>query len=65
MTVSVTAQYRNGEGYFVEDVRLLAGERAIYRANGLVAEGTMISLTDPQVAVETAAPEADTEEVLA
>ncbi len=63
LTVSVTAEYRNGDGYFVDDVRLLAGESSIYRANGLVSEGMIVSLTDPEVPVDTQAP--DTEEVTA
>lgn len=61
LTVSVTAQYRNSDGYYVGDVRLLAGEGGIYRTNGLVAEGTIISLTDPQISPETQAPETDTQ----
>ncbi len=53
LTVDVTAQYRNSEGYFVGDVRLLAGDTGLYRANGLVAEGTVVTLTDPLVEIET------------
>lgn len=59
LTVSVTAEYRNSDGYFVGDVRLLAGESSIYRANGLVSEGMILSLTDPEVPVDTQAPESE------
>ena len=61
LTVEVTAQYRNSQGYFVGDVRLLAGATDLYRANGLVAEGTVVSLNDPMV--ETEAQETEAQEV--
>lgn len=53
LTVSTTAQYHKADGYFVGDIRLLAGEKMVYRANGLVAEGMIISITDPTVDTET------------
>ena len=53
LTVSTTAQYHKADGYFVGDIRLLAGETVVYRANGLVSEGMIISITDSTQDAET------------
>ncbi len=46
LTVKTTAKYRKGEGYYVGSNRLLAGETGVFRAEGLIAEGKVISLKD-------------------
>ena len=46
LTVKTQANYRKGQGYFVGNTRLLAGETEVFRAEGIVAEGTIVSLTD-------------------
>lgn len=54
LTVAVDSQYYPKDGYFVDHVRMLAGEMTVYRANALIAEGMIISITDPSV--DTTAP---------
>ena len=46
LTVSVNTQYHNKDGYYIGDVRLLAGESAVFRANGMVSEGMIIAMND-------------------
>ncbi len=46
LTVRTEARYRKGEGYYVGTTRLLAGESGSFRAEGLAAEGMIISLKD-------------------
>jgi len=46
LTVSTVAQYRPGHGYYVGTVRLMAGETALFRAEGMVEEGLIISVRD-------------------
>ncbi|MBQ9780446.1 MAG: hypothetical protein IJW00_11135 [Clostridia bacterium] len=46
LTVRTEARYRKGEGYYADSTRLLAGESSIFRAEGLIAEGTVVSLKD-------------------
>lgn len=46
LTVTTQAKYRKGEGYFVGDTRLLAGETGIFRAESLSAEGMVVSVQD-------------------
>lgn len=46
LTVSTQAEYRKGQGYYVGTTRLLAGESGEFRAEGLAAEGTLVSLQD-------------------
>lgn len=53
LTVSVTATYHPKDGYYVEDICLLAGEVAVYRTKGLVAEGMILSITDPTTETQT------------
>ena len=46
LTVSTEANYREGKGYYVGSTGLLAGESAIFRTEGMVTEGLIVSLTD-------------------
>lgn len=46
LTVTTQAQYRKGEGYYVGSTRILAGESGMFRAEGLSAEGLVVSVQD-------------------
>lgn len=46
LTVAAETKYLRGEGYFMGDTRLLAGISGIFRAEGLLAEGTIVSLRE-------------------
>ena len=46
LTVKTTAGYRKGEGYYIGTTRILAGEEGVFRAEGLIAEGKVVSLKD-------------------
>lgn len=46
LAVKTQADYRKGEGYYVGSTRLLAGETGVFRAEGLIAEGKVVSLKD-------------------
>lgn len=46
LTVQTTASYRKGDGYYVGTTRLLAGETGVFRAEGMTAEGMVVSLKD-------------------
>ena len=44
LTVEATAHYREGKGYRMGMTMLLAGMEGVFRADGLIAEGTVISM---------------------
>ena len=46
LTVTAEAQYREGLGYYVGSTRLLAGEKGVFRTEGVAAEGWIVSLQD-------------------
>ncbi len=46
LTVETTVAYRAGVGYYVGTTRILAGETGVFRAQGMTAEGMVVSLTD-------------------
>jgi len=46
LTVYTQANYRKGEGYYVGKTRLLAGEMSMFRAEGMIAEGMLVSVKD-------------------
>lgn len=46
LTVRTQAKYSREQGYFVGSTRILAGETGIYRAEGMIAEGIVVSLDD-------------------
>lgn len=46
VTVSARAKYRPGDGYWMGGTRLLAGNRAIFRLEGLVAPGQILTLDE-------------------
>ena len=46
LTVTAEAKYREGQGYYVGSTRLLAGENGVFRTEGLITEGAIVSLQD-------------------
>lgn len=46
LTVTAEAKYREGQGYYVGSTRLLAGESGVFRTEGLITEGVIVSLQD-------------------
>jgi len=46
LTVNAEAKYREGQGYYVGSTRLLAGENGVFRTEGLITEGAIVSLQD-------------------
>lgn len=50
LTVTSDAEYREGEGYFVEDTQLLAGVTDQYRVHGMSFEGLVTSLHPSEAA---------------
>ena len=46
LTVTAEAKYREGQGYYVGSTRLLAGENGVFRTEGLITEGVIVSLQD-------------------
>ena len=48
LTVGATAHYREGKGYRMGTTMLLAGMKGTFMAQGLVAEGTVISMHEKQ-----------------
>lgn len=46
LTISAEAKYLPGKGYYMGDTRLLAGLNGMFRAEGLLAEGTIVSMQE-------------------
>ncbi len=46
LTVSAEAKYLRDKGYYMGDTRLLAGINEMFRAEGLLAEGTIVSMRE-------------------
>ena len=61
LTVEATAHYREGKGYRMGATMLLAGMKGTFMAQGLVAEGTVISMHEKQ---EETVTEGETGETL-
>lgn len=58
MTVTATARYRAGQGYYLGDTRLLAGIEGHFRLPGLSWDGVIISLCEASEVQKSAATEA-------
>ncbi|MBE6585053.1 MAG: hypothetical protein E7645_00840 [Ruminococcaceae bacterium] len=46
LTVKTTAEYRKGEGYYINSTRILAGETTELRTEGFVGEGVVLYVRD-------------------
>lgn len=54
LTVEATAHYREGKGYRMGATMLLAGDSASYRVEGMVAEGSIISMHEKSMETDAA-----------
>ena len=60
LLVRADAQLRTGKGYYVSDVRILAGESSVFRVKGLVSEGYFVSVVDTTKEISDASSETGT-----
>ena len=60
LLVRANAQFREGKGYYVSDIRILSGDFGVFRVKGLVSEGYFVSVVDTAKKMEAVTSEVET-----